>query len=46
MWLVMRNAHYLPTNNLKDLNCGNVRRFVMLSLIFGSIYFKIWLKIA
>ena len=26
------------TNNLKDLNCGNVRRFVMLSLIFGSIH--------
>ena len=30
----MRNAHFSLQNNLKDLNCGHVKKFVMLSIIF------------
>ena len=31
---VIINAHFSLLNNLKDLNCGHVRKFVTLSIIF------------
>ena len=31
-WLVMRNAQLSLLNNIKDLNCDRVRKFVMLSI--------------
>ena len=35
----MRNAIFLTNlNNLKDLNCGHVRKFVTLFIIFWEIY--------
>ena len=36
--LVMRNAHFSLLNNLKDLNCGHVRKFLTLSTILWTIY--------
>ena len=30
----MRNAHFSLLNNLKDLNCGHIRKFVTLYIIF------------
>ena len=43
--LIMRNAHFSLLNNLKDLNCGHVRKFVTLSIIFGQYIYKVLLKI-
>ena len=34
----MRNACFSLKNNLKDIICGHVRKFVMLSIIFWTIY--------
>ena len=33
-----KNAFFLLLNNLKDKNCGHVRKRVMLSIIFWTIY--------
>ena len=30
---------FLPLNNLNDINCGHVRKCVMLSIIFWTIFF-------
>ena len=35
----MRNAQFSLLNNLKNLNCGHVRKFVTLSIIFWTIFF-------
>ena len=39
-WLGMRNVHFSLLNNLKDLNCGHVRKFVTLSIFLRTIYLK------
>ena len=39
IWLVMRNMDFfLLLTNLKDVNCGHVRKFVTLSFIFRTLY--------
>ena len=38
IWLVMIKMHFLLLNNLNDINCGHVRKCVMLSIIFWTIY--------
>ena len=37
-YFVIRNKYVLLLNKLKDLNCGHVRKFVTLSIIFWTIY--------
>ena len=39
-WLGMRKVHFSLLNNLKDLNCGHVRKFVTLSIFLRTIYLK------
>ena len=38
IWLVMIKMHFLLLNNLHDINCSHVRKCVMLSIIFETIY--------
>ena len=38
IWLVMIKIPFLLLNNLNDINCGHVRKCVMLSTIFWTIY--------
>ena len=38
IWLVMIKMPFLPLNNLNDINCGHVRKCVMRSIIFWTIY--------
>ena len=37
----MRNGHFSLLDNLEDIICGHVRKFVMLSIIFWTIYLYI-----
>ena len=34
------NAFFLLLNNLNDISCGHVRKCIMLSIIFLTIYLK------
>ena len=36
-----KNAFFLLLNNLNDINCGHVRKCVMLSIFFGQYIYKI-----
>ena len=36
---------FLLLNNQNDISYGHVRKCVMLSIIFWTIYYKIWLEI-
>ena len=38
IWLVMIKMPFLLLNNLNDINCGHVRKCVMRSIIFWTIY--------
>ena len=38
IWLVMKKAHLSYLNKLKDLECGHVRKFLTISIIFWTIY--------
>ena len=38
IWLVMIKMPFLLLNNLNDTNCGHVRKCVMPSIIFWTIY--------
>ena len=38
IWLVMIKMPFLILNNLNDINCGHVRKCVMRSIIFWTIY--------
>ena len=38
IWLVMIKMPFLPLNNTNDINCGHVRKCVMRSIIFWTIY--------
>ena len=38
IWLVMIKMPFLLLNSLNDLNCGHVRKCVMRSIIFWTIY--------
>ena len=38
IWLVMIKMPFLLLNNLNDINCGHVRKCVMRSIIFRTIY--------
>ena len=38
IWPVMIKMHFLLLNNLNDINCGHVRKCVMRSIIFWTIY--------
>ena len=38
IWLVMIKMPFLLLNNLNHINCGHVRKCVMLSIIFWTIY--------
>ena len=38
IWLVMIKMPFLLLNNLNDVNCGHVRKCVMRSIIFWTIY--------
>ena len=40
IWLVMIKMPFLLLNNLNDINCGHVRKCVMLSFIFWIIYLQ------
>ena len=41
----MRNAHFSLLNNLKDRICGHVRKCVMLSTIFWTIFLRFGSKL-
>ena len=41
----MRNAYFSLLNNLKDLNCGHIRKFVTLSIIFIRFGSKLYRQI-
>ena len=43
--LVVRNAHFSLLNNLKDLTCGHVRKFVTLSIIQLMHSFEVNIRI-
>ena len=38
IWLVMIKMPFLLMDNLNDISCGNVRKCVMLSIIFLTTY--------
>ena len=38
IWLVIIKCLFLLLNNLNDINCGHVRKCVMRSIIFWTIY--------
>ena len=38
IWLVMIIMPFLLLNNLNDINCGHVRKCLMLSIFFWTIY--------
>ena len=38
IWLVMIKMPFLLLNSLNDINCGHVRKCVMRSIIFWTIY--------
>ena len=38
IWLVMIKMPFLLLNNRNDINCGHVRKYVICSIIFWTIY--------
>ena len=45
-YLAFNEKHTFSTfDNLKDIICGHVRYFVMLSMIFGQYIYMFWLGI-
>ena len=45
LWLVMSTEPFLLLNNLNNTSCGNVRKFVMLSIIFIRFGSKLYRQI-